>query len=433
MASTVVLVGSLDTKGREYAFVKARLQELGVTPLVIDFGVLGTPPFTPDFSAEDVAVAAGSSLSELRFAREGSDTRALALRTMERGVRAILERLCAEGRCDAVLGMGGSGGSSVIAGAMRTLPLGVPKLLVSTMASGDVSGYVGTRDVCIMYSVTDIAGLNRISRRILANAAAAAAGMAKGLSTAIADEARPLVAITMFGITTPGVLRLVERLEAAGFETIVFHATGSGGRSMEEMIDEGLIDGVIDYTTSELVDEMLGGVFSAGPHRLEAAGRKGIPQVVVPGALEVLNFGARDTVPAKYNVPERKCIIHNPNVCAVRTNREESAQLGTILAKKVSAARAPSAVMLPLRGLDAYEQPPDGPWIDPEADAALFAAIKENLREGIPVVELPYNINDAEFADATFNKFMELWEQAQMMEESREASKSRGKPNGFGE
>jgi len=410
MAPTVVLVGSLDTKAREYAFVKERLQVAGVIPVVLDFGVLQDPPFPPDFSAEDVASAAGAKLSDLRFAREGTDTRAVALATMERGVSVILRRLVDEGRCDGVLGLAGSGGSSVISGAMRSLPLGMPKLLVSTMASGNVGGYIGTRDICIMYSVTDIAGLNRVSRMVLSNAAAAIAGMGRDRRTA-PDGDRPLVALTMFGITTPGVLRLVERLENAGFETIVFHATGSGGRAMEEMMDEGLIDGVIDYTTSELVDDMLGGVFSAGPHRLEAAGRNGIPQVVVPGALEVLNFGARDTVPEKYDRPERKLIIHNSNVCAVRTTKEESAQLGKIFATKVSGATGPVSVLIPTKGLDKYEAV-GGPWVDPDTDRVLFAAIKSNMRKDIPVTELPYNINDPEFADATFDAFMELWEKA---------------------
>jgi branched-subunit amino acid ABC-type transport system permease component len=230
MIPTVVLVGSLDTKGPEYAFAKACLEASEVTPVVVDFGVLGEPSFAPDFTADEVARAGGACLQELRFTREGSDTRAVALATMERGVSAILSRLRAEGRCDSVLGMAGSGGSTVISGAMRCLPIGVPKLLVSTMASGNVGGYVGTRDLIIAYPITDIAGLNGISRKILSNAAAAAAGMARGvpLATQVAD--RPLVAITMFGITTPGVLRIRAHLEKAGFDPVVFHATGSGIR-----------------------------------------------------------------------------------------------------------------------------------------------------------------------------------------------------------
>lgn len=409
MTSTVVLIGSLDTKGNEYQYVKSRLQEFGVDVIMIDFGVLCDPPFKPEIPASEVALAGGVNLNDLRFAREGSDTRANALATMQKGVSVILHKLLEEGRCDAVFGMGGSGGSSVISGAMRSLPIGVPKLLLSTMASGNISGYVGTSDLCMMYSITDIAGLNRVSRKIISNAAAAVAGMAKVTTLKKEPEEKPLVAVTMFGVTTPGVLRIVECLEGAGFEVIVFHATGAGGRAMEGMVKDGLINGVIDYTTSELVDELLGGVFSAGPNRLEAAGLKGIPQVVVPGALEVLNFGARNTVPEKYEKPERLCIVHNPNVCAVRTNKQESIELGKIFANKVNLAKGPTAVMLPLKGLDKYEQPPDGPWINPENDGALFATIKSILRKDIPVTELDANINDRSFADATFDTFMQLW------------------------
>lgn len=409
---TVVLPGTLDTKGREYAFVRARLLDAGVTPMVIDFGVLGEPSIRPDIPAAEVAAAAGADLHELRFGREGTDTRAVALATMERGLAAILRRLRAEGRCDGVLGMAGSGGSSVISGAMRSLPLGVPKLLVSTMASGDVGGYIGTRDIAIMHSVTDIAGLNRVSRAILTNAAYAVAGMVSGTIAASETPDKPLVAITMFGITTPGVLRLVQRLEDAGFETIAFHAVGSGGRSMEEMIEEGLIDGVIDYTVSELTDQLLGGIFGAGPRRLEAAGRRGIPQVVVPGAIEVLNFGPRSSVPPKYDTADRPLVIHNPNVCAVRITREEGVQLGKLLTEKVNAAGGPTAVVLPLNGLDKYEAAPDGPFIDCVADDALFEAIRSTLRPDIPLTELDANINDPTFADTVFETFTRLWRDA---------------------
>lgn len=404
---TVVLIGTLDTKGREYAFVRDRLVDAGVTPLVVDCGVLGEPPFVPEVTAADVARAGGSDLGALRFGREGSDTRAVALAAMERGAVAIVGRLRAEGRCDGVLGLAGSGGSAVISAAMRALPLGVPKLLVSTMASGNIAAYVGSRDLAVMHAVTDIAGLNRVSRAILTNAALAIAGMVQGRSTAHAGG-KPLVGITMFGVTTPGVLRIVARLEAAGFETIVFHAVGSGGRAMEELIEEGVIDGVIDYTISELTDELLGGIFSAGPRRLEAAGRRGIPQVVVPGALEVLNFGPRTTIPPAYDRPERRILIHNANVSAVRIDREESVRLGTILADKLNAARGPTAVLLPLKGLDSYEAP-GGPFADPDADEALFAALRARLRPEIPVTAIEANINDLAFADAAADTFSLLF------------------------
>jgi uncharacterized protein (UPF0261 family) len=281
------------------------------------------------------------------------------------------------------------------------------------MASGNVGGYIGTRDMCIMHSVTDIAGLNRISRKILTNAALAIAGMAKGAVKEPEKGNKSLIAITMFGITTPGVLRIIERLESAGFETIVFHAVGTGGQSMEQMIDEGLIDGVVEYTGSELTDELLGGVFSAGPHRLEAAGRRGIPQVVVPGAIEVLNFGPRATIPEKYDKPERRVVVHNPHVSAVRINRDESIQLGNILAEKVNASTGPTAVLLPLKGLDKYEAP-GGPYIDAEADKALFNTLRSTLRTDIPIVELEANVNDPEFANATADAFLRLWEETHM-------------------
>jgi len=404
---TVVLVGTLDTKGPEYAFVRDRLREQGVEVLVVDVGVLGEPPFAPDVAAADVARAGGADIADLRFTREGSDTRAVALATMERGAVAVVSALRAEGRCDGVMGLGGSGGSTVVSGVLRSLPVGVPKLLVSTMASGNVRNFVGTSDVCLVYSVTDVQGLNRVSRRVLSNAAAAMAGMVRGLGTAPAAET-PLVALTMFGITTPCVQRIQAALEARGFETIVFHAVGSGGQAMEAMVDAGLIDGVVDVTTSELTDELCGGVFSAGPDRLTAAGRAGIPQVVVPGALEVINFGPRDTVPAHLDVPERTIVVHNPSVCAVRTNAAESAELGRILATKVNAATGPTAVLLPLGGLSKYEAP-GGPYVDPAADAALFDAIRATLRPGIELREVDANVNDPAFADAAVETFLRLW------------------------
>jgi uncharacterized protein (UPF0261 family) len=403
----VVLVGTLDTKGLEYAFVRDRLREAGVAVTVVDVGILGDPGFAPDVAAAEVAQAAGAELAGLRFAREGSDTRAVALATMERGATAIVGRLHESGRVQGVMGLGGSGGSTVVSGVLRSLPIGLPKLLVSTMASGNVRTFVGTSDICLVYPVTDVAGLNRVSRRVLTNAANAMAGMARGAVTDAATDA-PLVAISMFGITTPGVLRVQAGLEQRGFETIVFHAVGSGGRAMEEMIDAGLIDGVVDYTTSELTDELFGGVFAAGPARLEAAGRRGIPQVVVPGALEVINFGPRDTIPARYDVPERRIVVHNPTVSAVRTNLEESAEVGRILAAKVNAATGPTAVLLPLAGLSKYEAP-GGPYVDPEADNALFAAIRAELRPGITLREIPANVNDHGFADAAVSMFLELW------------------------
>ncbi|MEI7744785.1 MAG: Tm-1-like ATP-binding domain-containing protein [Chloroflexota bacterium] len=403
----VVLVGTLDTKGREYAFVRDRLADAGVDALVMDVGILGEPPFVPDVSAGEVARAAGVDLAALRFGREGSDTRAVALAAMGRGATTLVRALHASGTVAGVMGLGGSGGSTVVSDVLRALPVGVPKLLVSTMASGDVRGFVGTSDLALVHPVTDVAGLNRVSRRVLANAAHAMAGMVRFHYDPAAASA-PLVAITMFGVTTPGVLAIQAGLEAWGFETITFHAVGSGGRAMEEMVDAGLIDAVIDVTTSELTDELLGGIFPGGPHRLEAAGRMGIPQVVVPGALEVLNFGPRDSVPARFDVPERPLVVHNPSVCAVRTNAAESAELGRILVAKVNAAVGPSAVVLPLGGLSKYELP-GGPFRDLDADEALFSVVRATLRPDIVLREVDANVNDPAFAEAVLEVFRERW------------------------
>lgn len=410
--ATVVLVGTLDTKGVEYAFVKDCIKQAGCDVIVVDTGVLGEPPFKPDISAADVVALGGVELASIRYGREGSDTRAVAIEAMSRGLKACLAKLVAEEKCDAVFGMGGSGGTNILSAAMKTLPLGIPKMLLSTMMSGDVRPYVGGTDMAMMYSVTDIAGLNSFSRLILANAAHAAAGMAKYRADALAmaqGDKKPLIAITMFGITTPGVLHMRDILETKGFETIVFHATGSGGMAMEDMIRHGFIDGVIDFTTSELCDYRYGGAFSAGADRLTAAGEKGIPQIVVPGAIEVLNFNGVACVPADKNVPERKLIVHNPTVCAVKATDEELRALGTELGEKAAKAKGPTKILLPLGGLDKYEAA-GGPWESQKSDRVLFDAIHAAADGKVPVRELPGNINDPIFSEATVQAFLELWE-----------------------
>ncbi len=409
--ATVVLVGTLDTKGVEYGFVKECIQETGCEVIVVDTGVLGEPPFPPDISAAEVVGMGGVDLQSIRYGREGSDTRAVAIEAMSRGLEVCLAKLVAEGRCDAVFGMGGSGGTNILSAAMKTLPLGMPKLLLSTMMSGDVRPYVGGTDMAMMYSVTDIAGLNSFSRLILANAAHAAAGMASCRAAALEKSQgakKPLVGITMFGITTPGVLHMRDLLEEKGFETIVFHATGSGGMAMEDMIRHGFIDGVIDFTTTELCDYNYGGAFSAGPDRLTAAGERGIPQVIVPGALEVLNFNGVACVPPDKNIPSRKLIIHNPTVCAVKATDEELTALGTELGSKAARAKGPTEVLLPLGGLDKYEAP-GGPWESEESDRVLFDAIHRAVDGAVPVRELEGNINDPVFSEAAVDTFLRLW------------------------
>jgi uncharacterized protein (UPF0261 family) len=406
----VIVVATLDTKSREADFVARELAAAGASCRIVDIGVFTDPDTATRaaVSADEVTRRAGVDIETLRTGGEQDGARGRALETMARGLTEVLAEEHRSGRLGCVLGIGGSSGSSVVGTALQALPVGVPKLLVSTMASGDVSPYVGTRDVTLMYSVTDIAGLNRITRAVLRNAAWAAAGMASGSvrpDDAAAD--RSLVAISMFGVTTPAVMAVQEGIEALGFETNVFHATGAGGRAMEDLVSDGLIDAVIDLTTSELTDELVGGVLSAGPDRMEAAGRAGIPQILIPGALEIVNFGAEPTVPAQFRVPERRLHVHNSAVTIVRTNVEESCELGRIFARKANLATGPTVVMLPLRGLSALDAPGQ-PYEDVTADAALFAEIRDGLRTDIPLVEVDAAINDPEFARAVMEEFAKV-------------------------
>jgi uncharacterized protein (UPF0261 family) len=391
MAKTVAVLGALDTKGAEFAYLREQLVRAGVVPLVVDVGVIGEPAFAPDIGAAEVAAAGGADLAALRAAND----RGAALAAMAAGAVVVLRRLYDEGRVAGAIGMGGSGGSSVIAAAMRALPVGVPKLLVSTLAAGDTRPYVGTRDITLMPSVVDVAGLNRISRRIFANAAGAIAGMVGG-EVAPSTEDRPLIAASMFGNTTPCVDRARAALEARGYEVLVFHATGTGGRTMESLIADGFIAGVLDITTTEWADEVCGGVLSAGPERLDAAAMTGVPQVVVPGCIDMANFGPRATVPERY--ADRVLYEWNPTVTLMRTTPEENARMGEIFAAKLNRATGPVAVLIPLKGFSMLDSPGERFW-DPQADAAFIQALKANLRPGIAVEELDLNINDPAFAD----------------------------------
>jgi len=392
--ATVLLLGTLDTKGEEYAYLRERLELGGAQVLVADVGT-GGPPHgcEPDIAREEVARAAGLDLGALTDRGE-------AVAAMSGAAAALARRLHGEGRIDGVLAAGGSGNTAIATHAMQALPVGVPKLMVSTVAAGDTRDYVGGSDVTLMASVTDVAGLNSISRQILANAAAAIAGMVLAPPVE-AREWRPLVGATMFGVTTPCVTRAREQLEARGYEVLVFHATGTGGRAMEALVAGGFLAGVLDATTTELCDELVGGVLSAGPDRLEAAGRAGLPQVVSLGALDMVNFGARATVPPKFE--DRNLYVHNPSITLMRTTPEECAELGRRIARKLSAATGPVALFVPLGGvsmIDAEGQP----FHDPGADAALFGALREGLGKNVELVELDNNVNDEAFADAMAEK-----------------------------
>lgn len=393
--ATVVLLGTLDTKGREYEFMRTRLHEAGVDSILVDAGVYGAEGASPDIACEEVAAAAGEDAAALASAGD----RGAAVTAMSRGAEAVLNRLYEEGRVDGVLAMGGSGGTSLAAHAMRALPVGVPKLIASTVASGDTRPYVGARDIAMMYSVVDIAGINRLSGQILANAAGAIAGMVQISRPEIED--RPLVGATMFGVTTPCVTAARERLEADGYEVLVFHATGTGGQSMESLVRDGYISAVLDTTTTELADELVGGVFSAGPDRLEIAGKLGLPQVVSLGALDMVNFGPKDTVPERF--ADRNLYVHNEQVTLMRTTPEECAQLGEILARKLNASSGPVALFVPLKGVSMIAVEGQA-FHDPAADEALFSAIRDRVRDPVELVELELDINDPEFAQAMVDK-----------------------------
>lgn len=393
--TTVALIGTLDTKGAEYRWLAERLAELDVRAVTIDVGPLSDA--AADVTAAQVAEAAGSSVASLR----ASGDRGAALITMGEGAATVLADLYRRGAVDAVLAVGGSGGSSVAARAMQALPVGAPKLLVSTMASGDVAPYVGESDVTLMYSVVDIAGINSLSEQVLGNAVAAVAGMARAAQarrSAPEGRHRPMVALTMFGLTTPACDEAREELTALGYEPVVFHATGSGGRAMERLAADGFLAGVLDLTTTELADDLVGGVLSAGPDRLTAAGAAGVPQVVSVGALDMVNFGPEASVPERFD--GRRFLVHNATVTLMRTTAEEMAELGRRLTSKLRAGHGPRALVLPLRGVSGIDTA-GGPFEDAEADAALFDAIRHGMADSeLPLIETEQHINDPGFGRA---------------------------------
>lgn len=390
--AVVVLIGTLDTKGEEYAFVQRLIEAHGCTTVVIDTGITPASGSKADIGADKVAAAGGADIQSLR---SGND-RGKAMEVMARGAAETVRALYCEGKISAVLALGGSGGTSIATAAMRALPVGVPKLMVSTVAAGDVASYVGTSDIMMLYPVIDIAGLNIISERVLSNAAVAVAAMAKAASRAGPVKAtRPVVAITMFGVTTPAVTVARTWLQQAGYEVLVFHANGAGGKAMEALIRDGVIKGVLDLTTTELADELAGGILSAGPDRLEAAGALGLPQVVSLGALDMVNFGAIGTVPDRFK--DRRFYRHNPHVTLMRTTAEECSELGAILARKLNRAKGPVAVYVPLRGTSSISTV-GGVFHDAGADRALIASLNANLDSAIACVTRDAAINDKEFA-----------------------------------
>jgi uncharacterized protein (UPF0261 family) len=400
---TVVVVGTLDTKGAEYAYLCDRIREHGVDVFLVDAGVLSEPPFRPHITRQEVAHAAGAVVEELAAKRD----RGAALETMARGAAEIVKRLHAEARLDALVGLGGTGGTAVVTHAMRHLPVGVPKLMLSTVASGDTRPYVGASDVAMMYSVVDIAGINQISARVMTNAAGAIAGMAKASMPPLA-ETRPLVGASMFGVTTPCVTAARERLEELGYEVLVFHQTGIGGQSMEELMKAGFITASLDVTTTELCDELVGGVWPAGPDRLEVAGKLGLPQVVSLGALDMVNVGPMNTLPERFR--DRTLYEHSSAMTLARTTPHECGELGRTIARKLNAAMGPTALFIPARGVSLIAT--EGQvFHDPAADEALVDALRQNVDASrVEVCEFDLDINAPEFALAMANRLHELYE-----------------------
>ena len=397
----ILLIGTLDTKGIEVAFVRELLHSASLSTLVMDAGVLQSPHFQPDIPREDVYAAAGTSLQAVQQAAD----RGRAIEAAARGVAKIAVDLFNRGKVDGVLGLGGSAGTTIGTAAMRALAFGLPKLMVSTLASGQVRPYVGVRDILMMPSVVDISGLNRISRTVLTNAAHAMIGMVRQAHgpPPVGFEEKQLVTATMFGVTTPCVEACRKIMEQAGYEVLVFHATGTGGMTMESFIKDGLISGVLDITSTELADELVGGVLSAGPDRLTAAGLGGVPQVISLGALDMVNFGPPETVPEKFR--GRRFYQHNPTVTLMRTTPEENDRLGKEIAEKASAARGPTCLLIPRRGISAIDAEGKPFWW-PEADAALFQSLRNWISPQVELIELDLHINDPAFAEAATSKLL---------------------------
>jgi uncharacterized protein (UPF0261 family) len=394
---TIAVLGTMDTKGEEHAFVAEQIRRRGHKVLVIDAGTLEEPKLKPDITRTEVAAAAGIDLAGIIARRDRGE----AVDVMSRGAPAVLLKLLEQERIDGVISLGGGGGTAIGTAAMRALPIGFPKVMVTTLASGNTSQYVGVKDVVLFPSIVDVAGLNRISRQILTRAAGAICGMVE--ATPPPAEDKPIIVASQFGNTTDCVNHARKILEKNGYEVLVFHATGVGGRTMESLIESGMVAGVLDITTTEWADELVGGVLSAGPTRLEAAARHGVPAIITPGCLDMVNFHGPGTVPEKFK--GRNFYQHNPQVTLMRTTPEECAQLGEIIARKVNASTGPVTMLIPRQAISVISAPGQK-FHDPVADKALFGAIKSHLRKDVEVIEMDCAINDASFAEACANALL---------------------------
>lgn len=400
LLKTIAIAGTFDSKGKELFYVDEVLKRLGLNTFTIHCGVF-EPLIATDVSNELVAAEIGEDIKKIAAKKD----RALATEVMSKAMEKIVPRLYKEGKFDGIISIGGSGGTSLATPAMRALPIGVPKVMVSTVVSGNTEQYVGTSDIIMFPSIVDVSGLNSILKKVLTNAALAIAGMVK-FEHEEKLEKKPLIAATMFGVTTPCVDAAREYLESLGYEVLVFHATGTGGKTMEKLIEDGYFVGVLDLTTTEWCDELVGGVLSAGPNRLEAAAKKGIPQVVSVGALDMVNFGPINTVPEKFK--GRKLYKHNPTVTLMRTTAEENKRLGEIIAEKLNNTKGPTALMLPLKGVSMIDVE-GGPFYGPEEDKILFDILRKNIdRSKVELIEMNLDINHRDFALAAAKKLVEL-------------------------
>lgn len=406
MPKTIALAGTLDSKGKEFLYAKELIESLGFNTLTINTGVFA-PAFEADISSKEVAAAAGKDIDELSAKKD----RAEATAALAKGMENVLPELYEQGKFDGVLSFGGSGGTSMVTPAMRALPIGVPKVMVSTLASGNTQPYVGTSDIVMMPSIVDVAGLNVISTNIFRNAVFAICGMLGYKDKAKADtetHQKPLIAASMFGLTTPCINEAKRYLEERGYEVLVFHATGIGGQTMENLVASGYFAGVLDLTTTEWADELMGGVLNAGPHRLDAAAQNGVSQVVSVGAMDMVNFGPYDSVPETF--AGRNFYRHNPTVTLMRTTKDENRQIGEVVAEKLNQTTGHTTLMLPLKGLSGLDV--DGQaFYGPEEDQMLFDTIKERIdTQKVDIVEMNVDINDVTFAEAAAEKLIQLIE-----------------------
>ncbi len=394
--STIAVIGTLDSKGHEHAFVAELIRQRGHQALLIDLGTGDEPVIEPDITRFEVAAAAGVDLQPLLERHDRGE----CVVAMSQAIPFLLEKLASEGKIHGVISLGGGGGTALATAGMRTLPLGFPKLMVSTLASGNTAHYLGTKDIAMMPAIVDVAGLNRISRMVFSRAAAAICAM---VETPIeSTESKPIIVASMFGNTTECINHAKEVLENADYEVLVFHATGAGGKAMEDIIASGMVSGVLDVTTTEWADEYVGGTLGAGPTRLDAAALAGVPTVIAPGCLDMVNFGAKETVPEKF--AERNFYIHNPQVTLMRTSAEESAELGKIIAEKANHYKVPITLMIPEKGISVISEKGQ-PFYDAAADEALFQAIHQHAK--IPVISLPETINSHSFAIACAEQLLE--------------------------